>query len=124
MHTNNPTRDKGEKMEKIFRKNDLLKPNFVQKLFKKNPKKNFILEIENLLSDNENDISMISFEKIKELELFYKIKNSDFKFDRERLFDIFLNKCLYDEYLSDFEKKNIDYLKSILHISDDYAKKE
>ena len=118
---------RGEKekkaMNEIFKKNDLLKPNFFQKLLKQNPKKNFILEIENLLSDNEENISMIPYEKIKEKELFYKVKSSDFRADRERLFDLFLNKCLYDEFLSDSEKKNIDYLQTVLHISEEYAKK-
>ena len=109
-------------MEKIFKKNEGRKPNFFQRLFKKRPKQNFIIEIENLLCDYEEDISKISADMIYNIESFYKIGETDFQDERERLYDVFLNKCLYDEYLSDTEKKNLNHLKSILHISDDYAK--
>lgn len=110
-------------MERVFRKNDLIKPNIIQKIFKMKCKKNYIIELENLLSDNEDDISVIALEKVKDLELFYRVKDEDFRLEKERLLDDFINKCLYDEYLSDLEKKNIARLQLILHISDDYVQR-
>ena len=53
---------------KIYNKINLIKPNFFQKLLNISPKGNFVLELQNLLAENEENISAIKIDDIEQLK--------------------------------------------------------
>lgn len=107
-----------------FTKKNLEKQSFFQKIFKKLPKQNFIIEIENYLSEHENDISDISIDFVNELVSKYKVNyDKSFEEDKKRLFTQFLNKVLEDEKISDNESASLKALQKFLQVKDIFINK-
>lgn len=71
----------------VYRVLPLQKQSLLQKIFKKYPKNDYIKEVENLLAEHEENLLAISISDINKLKSKYKIKDTDFKADRELLLD-------------------------------------
>ena len=52
----------------VYEKKQLVKPSFFQRLFKKHPKQNFIIELENILAENEDKLLSIKESEINLLK--------------------------------------------------------
>lgn len=103
----------------VFEKRELKKQNFFQSLLKKQPKENFIIELENLLSENEEDLTRIDLFKVSALTLSYKIKmETSFENERKELFSKYQKKVQSDRPCSEEEKNRLLYLKSLLCLSE------
>lgn len=63
----------------IYDKQELISPSFFQRLLKLLPKENYIIEVQNLLAENNNNILLVNKEKIDYLNKKYKVKKDDFK---------------------------------------------
>lgn len=101
-----------------YKTQELIKPTF----FNKHLKENFLIELENLLNKNESNLLAITNNQISELKKKYKIKDTEFKEERENLFDVYLNQCLNDEVLTNKEKEELAHLENLLNISEEYVK--
>ncbi len=104
----------------VYEKKSLVEQNFFQKLFKKEPKQNFIIELENVLCDYEDKLLSLDSDVINSLKEKYKISSKEYKYEREFLLERFISHCLWDEKLSEEEKKQLSYLAKLLDISDEY----
>lgn len=103
----------------VFENREIKKQSFFQRLFKIQPKENFIIELENLLSDNEDDLCRIDLFKVSALTISYKIKmESSFENERKELFSKYQKKVSADGICSEEEKNRLLYLKSLLCLSD------
>ena len=98
----------------LFGKRDLVKPSFFNKIFKTLPKENFIIELQNLLDDNSNDFTAIARNAVSDLKEKYKISSTDFEREREYFLRQYIQQCIYDKHLSDYEKKQLEYLDELL----------
>lgn len=106
----------------IYEKKSLIAQSFFQKIFKKHPKQNFIIELENVLCDYENNLLSLNSEIIDSLKEKYNISSKDYMYEKEFLLNRFISYCLWDEHLSDEEKKQLSYLASLLDISEEKLK--
>ena len=104
----------------IFREIPLYDQNFWQRLFKKLPKENALIEINNLLAKNENQISVISIDQVLQIGEKYKIDLKKTK--KTKLLDLYkkyLMACLEDKKLTNKQLEILNHLKTIL-LLDDY----
>ncbi len=104
----------------VYEKKELISQSFFQKLFKTLPKQNFLVELENLLFSNEENILLLNSDEVNQLKEKYKIKPKDFKYERELLLNRFITHCLWDERLSNEEKKQLSYLTKLLDLTEEY----
>ena len=107
----------------VYEKKELVAQSFFQKLFKKQPKQNYMIELENKLFENENNLFAIQLSDISPLKEKYKISSKDFQYEREFLLNSYITHCLWDEHLSDDEKSQLQYLAKILDLSEDFLNK-
>ena len=107
----------------VYETKELLPQTFFQKLFKKQPKQNYLIELENLLSAKENDILSLNKSDIQILDKKYKVKDKLFQYEREFLLDRFISHCLWDERLSDSEKEQLSHLANLLDVSEEHLNK-
>ncbi len=103
----------------IFTLKELKKASVVQKLLKRTPKENAIIEINNLLADNQDDLSKIKLEDIEQITKKYKV-NLDKKFKEFRLdlFQKYLEHCLADHKLDNEEVESFMHLSKLLFLTD------
>ena len=104
----------------VYRVLPLQKQSLLQKIFKKYPKNDYIKEVENLLAEHEENLLAISISDINKLKSKYKIKDTDFKADRELLLDKYIALCLNDKRLEDSEKAQLSYLCKLLEVDESY----
>jgi len=91
---------------------------FYQKLFKKQPKENAFIKINNLLSQTK-DIKDISIEEIENIALEYNVKiQKKFKKALQGLYCRFLKYCFNDRILSNHEIEQLAQLKLLFGIND------
>lgn len=107
----------------VYEKKELIKQNFLQKIFKILPKENFLIEVQNLFSENEGDLLKIEKTIIENLKKKYKVSRKAFLREREFLLDKYLSYCLWDEHLSSEEKKVLEYLTILLSLDVKYLDK-
>jgi hypothetical protein len=107
----------------IYEKKDLIPQTFSQKLFKKQPKQNYLIELENLFYEKEDSILSLDISEIENLKKKYKINDKMFLYEREVLLDKFISKCLRNERLSATEKEELSHLEKMLNIPEDYLNK-
>ncbi|MBR6154875.1 MAG: hypothetical protein IKQ43_10620 [Treponema sp.] len=107
----------------VYEMKELIPQTFFQKLLKKYPKQNYLIELENLLCKNEDDVLSIKMSDVNSLKNKYKIKDKLYQYEREFLLDRFISRCLWDERLSDSEKKQLSHLANILDVSEEYMNK-
>lgn len=104
----------------IYETKSLAKQSFFQKIFKIFPKSDYIIELQNLLAQNENNLLSISLHDVDVLKAKYKIKENDFKCEREILLDKYISFCLHDNRLSDEEKSRLSFLCRLLGLNNEY----
>ncbi len=111
-------------MDKPFVEKSLKKPGIFYSIFKKLPKSNALIEINNLLASSYLDFSKIPLYKIDEVEVKYKT-NLLKKFHDQliQLFSQYIDYCLIDKKIDDLEIKNFKVLKSLLRISENDIQK-
>src|SRR5690606_40167243 len=103
----------------IFNVKELKRPSTVQKILKRTPKENALIEINNLLADNQDDLSKISLEDIEQITKRYKVNlGKKFKQFRLDLFQKYIEHCLADNRLDDGEIASFQHLKYLLLLSD------
>ena len=102
----------------IYKKKELKKPNIIQKWFGRVPKKNAIIEINNLLASVQ-DINQLDTESIFSVAEKYNVNLSRrFRKERYELFMPFLQNCLADYKLDDAEISSLGHLKQLLFLSE------
>ncbi len=104
-------------MENIFKFKDLFKQSFLQKLFKKFPSQNFIIEVNNLLSANP----VLSIEKYHIADIVGKYGANLGTNNVNKLanfYSDYLIHCLNDKKLSSNEMHELKHLKEVLSLSD------
>lgn len=104
----------------VFGTQSLIKQTLFQRMFNKLPKRNYLIELENKLSENEDKISTINKNEVEVLKQKYKISNKDFKTEREMLLDKLISRCLWDNRLSDDEKNQLNCLCNLLELPVEY----
>lgn len=104
----------------VYKTQCLIKQSFLQKIFKIIPKINFMVELQNLLAQNENNLLAISPQDVENLRAKYKVMEKDFKRERENLLDIYISFCLRDSRLSDAERAMLSHLRGLLGVDDGY----
>lgn len=104
----------------VYENQSLKKQSFFQKIFNILPKRNYIIELQNLLAQNENNLLAISPQDVESLKSKYKVSDCEFKLERETLLDIYISFCLRDSRLSDNEKALLSHLRDLLGIDDEY----
>lgn len=104
----------------VYETEPLVEQSFFQKIFKIIPKRNYIIELQNLLAQNEDNLLSISLQNVEVLKAKYKIKENNFKREREILLDRYISFCLHDNRLSNEEKKRLSFLCCLLDLSDEH----
>jgi len=107
-------------MKPNYEVKELSEPSFFEKLLKRLPSENAVVEINNLLAKKEvKDISNQMFDELiskYKLNLFSKFKNELLEIYRK-----FLRQCFSDNVITDEEFEQIIHLKNLLKISDQDA---
>lgn len=104
----------------IYYKNELKKQSFLQKLFGKFPKENYIIELQNFLSENEENILAINLQDIENIKTKYKVNAKAVKYELEYLLNKYIDYCLLDKKLSDTEKEELVFLCRILGLDENF----
>ena len=74
----------------VYEKKELVEQSYFQKMFKKQPKQNFIIELENALYEYEDKLLTLDISIITSLKQKYNIKPKDFTYEREFLLNRFI----------------------------------
>lgn len=99
----------------LYNKKELKEKSIFLKIIKKEVKENFLIEIENLLSDYENSLENLPFENAKKLFDKYSIKESeDYILERTELLKRYLKKCIEKMSISDKDMAGIKKLNDFL----------
>ena len=109
---------------KIYTRLTLLKPNFFQKLLKKSPKDNFVIELQNLLEENENNIFAIKPIDLESLRQKYSVKQNEYKESRIALLEKYRYFCFSNGGFSEENKKQALYLCELLDLDKNELKKQ
>ena len=109
---------------KIYTRLTLLKPNFFQKLLKKSPKDNFVIELQNLLEENENNIFAIKPIDLESLRQKYSVKQNEYKESRIALLEKYRYFCFFNEEFSEENKKQALYLCELLNLDKNELRKQ
>lgn len=113
--------DKNPIMINIYSIKEPEKPSFFERLFRMKPKKNALIEVNNLLADYR--ISDISLEQIESIANKYKTNLSrTYKAELKDLYIQYLEKCFRDNILTDKELNDLKKLKEILLLSNSEVK--
>ena len=75
----------------VYEKKELVEQSSFQKMFKKQPKQNFIIELENALYEYEDKLLTLDISIINSLKQKYNIKSKDFTYEREFLLNRFIS---------------------------------
>lgn len=104
---------------KIFTRKELIKPNFIQKILKKLPSENAVIEINNLLANNEENIEKVTIDHIIEIGNKYKVNlKTKYKEIRIDLFKSYLKHCLNDSKLEEFEINTLRHIREVLILNE------
>jgi hypothetical protein len=103
----------------IFKEKELKDPTFFQKLFKKQPEENALIEINNLLAKNQDNLMKITLDNILEIGEKYKIdlksKDQQLRID---LYSKYLDHSLKDKKIDKEDITVLEHLKQILLLND------
>ncbi len=101
----------------IYKKANLYKQSFFQKLLKQQPEENAIIELNNLLASKPiRDINVLEINDISEKYSLNLI--SVFPRNIVEFYTAYLYACLEDMNLSDIELEELNHLKKILNLTD------
>ena len=108
----------------IYKEKELENPTFFQKLFKKQPEENALIEINNLLAKNQDNLMKVTLENIIEIGERYKLdlKSKDHQ-KRVDLYSKYLDHCLKDKKIDKNEIEVLEHLKHILLLNDSVTQK-
>lgn len=99
----------------LFNHRELSSKNFMHKILDTNPKGNFIIELENMLSDYENSLDSLSISNIKNIASKYNVDlTNDYLEERKELLFRMLTRALGGNSLNDFEYRKLKHLCNIL----------
>ena len=99
----------------LFNHRELSSKNFMHKILDTNPKGNFIIELENMLSDYENSLDSLSISNIKNIASKYNVDlTNDYLEERKELLFRMLTRALGGNNLNDFEYRKLKHLCNIL----------
>jgi len=91
---------------------------FFQKLFKKQPKENAIIELNNLFAKSSN-LKQVNIEDIENLSTKYKINiRKNFKKKLQDIYKQFFEFCLSDKILSENEIEQLSHLKFLFNLEE------
>lgn len=108
----------------ILERRELVKQNAIQRLFKKLPVANYLIELNNSIVEYENNLLDYPLSKCTELKEKYKIKkNEHVVSEKERIANLFLDYYLTDEIIDEKEIAQINILRQILEFNDSKMKK-
>src|SRR5574344_1594414 len=109
----------------IYVHQKLCEQNFFQKIFNILPKNNFLVELENILAENESNLSAVPVEKINDLISKYKVNiNSDFVPQLRSLYTKALDAAVADNKITESESKGLRHLKEIFNLDELFVKNE
>lgn len=103
----------------VFKEKSLDDQTFFQKLFKKLPKDNALKELNNLLAQNEDQITNISLDRVQAIADKYKVNFK--KTSKEKLLEMFkkyLDYCLESRKLDKLKVNTLYHLKNILFLDE------
>ncbi len=102
----------------LFQKRELINKTRFQKLFNKEPEENFIIELENLLSDYENSLDSLTKGKTNEIASKY-LFNADLHFieERKELLSRYIKNCMNKMRITDEDMRIINRLNELLLLS-------
>lgn len=104
-------------MNRIYRYKKLIQPSFIQRITKKLPVENALIEINNLLS--KHHIKEIKTGDIDAISDKYRVDlHSEFADRLKDLYSAYLEECLSDHPISDQKLDELNYLKNLLHLQD------
>lgn len=102
----------------IFKQTPLKEASFFHRLLKKEPTENAIIEVNNLLSNNESDITKVSIDDINKISEKYKTNlERNFEPNRIALFAIYLRHSLSDNKLDETKIQYLYHLRNILMLN-------
>jgi hypothetical protein len=98
----------------IFKEKELIQPNFIQRILKKQPQENALIEINNLLVINQENLKNISIDNVLEISKKYKVDiNIEGQQTRINLFAKYVDFCLTNNKLEENRVSELDHLKQI-----------
>lgn len=104
-------------MNNIYEIQELFKPSFSQRLLRKEPKENAIVEVNNLLA--KKPIKEVKLEEIEAISEKYKVDlHSRFNGLLNSMYYGYLKHCLLDNCISDNELDDLNHLRSLLLLTD------
>lgn len=104
----------------LYNKRELVKKSGFQKFTKREPKENFVIELENLLSDYENSLASLTKSKTNELFTKYSIKGEcEYVSERSELERRFIKNCMIKMRITDDDMRIIKRLNDLLQLSAD-----
>lgn len=103
----------------VYKEKSLDEQTFFQRLFKRLPKDNALKEVNNLLAQNEDQLTNISLDKVQAIADRYKVNFK--KRDKEKLLEMFkkyLEYCLETRKLDKIKVNALYHLKNILFLEE------
>lgn len=101
----------------LYQEKSLIRPSFLQRVFKQQPIENALLEVNNLLANQL--LPMITKEQIDQIGDKYGIVLMDeFRLNIEEFYAVLLNSLLQDFKLELGSRKKLEHLKFILSLND------
>jgi len=98
-----------------FVTHDLLKPSFLYRILKRNPRANAILCIENLLA--AKPVRSVTIEEIETIAIEHHLRiKSDMRDDCSLLYAKYLRYCLTDKHISEKEQQDLAHLKLLFQL--------
>jgi hypothetical protein len=105
-------------MPKTYKIKEFVKPNLIQRIFRKKPSENSIIEVNNLFA-NTNSIMDITSNQINSIATNYKLDiYRRFPEEIKAFYRLYLWYCLADKGISEQDLKELSYLKSLLCLND------
>lgn len=100
-------------MENLYKILELRRPSLLERFFKKSPKQNAFIEINNLLATKP--LKEISYHDIEEISTRYRVNlQENFLNQFKELYECYLKKCFEDNVLTDEEVDELSYLRHLL----------
>ncbi|MFN3562315.1 MAG: hypothetical protein ACK4XY_05560 [Chloroherpetonaceae bacterium] len=104
-------------MTQVFKTRPLKAQTFFQKLFRKHPPENAVVEIQNLLASKP----ILDVRRYEISQLLEKYKNANifrtFKSDIAALYKRYLEHCLRDKAFSEKDLEELQHLKKLLNLT-------
>ena len=102
---------------RIYSKQGLKKPTFIQKILGQKVKENAVIELNNLLAEKE--LQTITVDEVYTIAAKYSVSfQNDYDNEISDFYKEYLNSCLEDKFLSQEELGDLKHLKYLLGLND------